>query len=67
MEEQSKEIEVQFGPCCFCGEDISQTDTDPCRVTVETVKGKWQAWYCHGKCFKEKIVEHPMDLSPVYF
>lgn len=67
MEEKSEKVDVHFGPCCFCGENILPTNIDPCRITVETTSGKWQVWFCHGKCFKEKIVDHPMDLSPAHF
>jgi hypothetical protein len=56
------------GPCPFCGEMIAHSDVDPCRVTVETSKGKWQVWSCHAACFKDKIVENPhIDLSPAHF
>jgi hypothetical protein len=65
--ENSNTSNIQFGPCCFCGEGILATDIDPCRITVETVGEKWQVWFCHGKCFKERIVDHPMDLSPAHF
>ncbi len=68
MEENSSNADIQFSPCCFCGENISPTDTDPCRITVETVKDKWQTWFCHSGCFKKRIVEHPqIDLSPAHF
>jgi hypothetical protein len=58
---------VVFGPCCLCGREIEETDTDPCRITVETFKGKWQAWSCHGTCFSDcfkspKIVENPESI-----
>jgi len=32
---------------------------DPCSVTVETGGGKWQAWKCHGACFRQKLAELP--------
>jgi len=67
MEEQSEKADIDFGPCCFCGKNIVSTNIDPCRITVETTSEKWQVWFCHGKCFKERIVDHPMDLSPAYF
>ena len=68
MNENSKNIEVNFSLCCFCGENISTTDIDPCQITVETVKVALQVWFCHSQCFKEKIVEHPeIDLSPAHF
>ncbi|MCL4268047.1 MAG: hypothetical protein KJZ72_00810 [Anaerolineales bacterium] len=68
MEEKSKNTEVCFGLCCFCGEDIISTNIDPCRVTVETVSEKFQIWFCHAECFKNKIFKHPqIDLSPAHF
>ncbi len=45
---EEQPVTVAFGPCCFCGSDIGATETDPCSVTVETVAGKWQVWYCHA-------------------
>jgi hypothetical protein len=60
--------QVSFGPCCFCGQDIKETEIDPCRLTVETSGDKWQVWYCHGACFRDRIVKHPqIDLSPAHF
>jgi len=60
--------EVIFGPCCFCGLQIDQTDIDPCRITVETNKEKWQVWFCHSKCFKDRINKNAeIDLSPAHF
>jgi hypothetical protein len=50
---------IAFGPCCFCGKDIEKSDTDPCRVTVETQKQDGQVWFSHAKCFKERLVELP--------
>jgi hypothetical protein len=68
MNKEPQDTNVQFGPCCFCGEDILQTDTDPCRVTVETARGSWQVWFSHARCFKDRIVKHPqIDLSPAHF
>jgi len=68
MKENSSSPDTQFGPCCFCGENIVSSDADPCRITVETIKGAWQVWFCHGKCFKDRLVDHPqIDLSPAHF
>ncbi|HXD12151.1 MAG TPA: hypothetical protein VN653_18930 [Anaerolineales bacterium] len=67
MDENINKADVRWGPCCFCGEDILPTDIDPCHITVETAGGKWQVWFCHGKCFKDRVVDHPMDLSPAHF
>ena len=50
---------VSWGPCCFCALEIRPTETDPCRVTVETANKKWQLWFCHGVCFKERLANPP--------
>jgi hypothetical protein len=60
--------EVGWGPCCFCGQEIEKTKIDPCRITVECANGLWQVWFCHSKCFKDRISkESPCDLSPAHF
>jgi hypothetical protein len=53
----SKEIPVAFGPCCFCNEQIAESESDPCNVTVETAHGGWQVWFCHAECFKERLAK----------
>jgi hypothetical protein len=53
------ETKVEWGPCCFCGFTILATNVDPCRVTVETSKGRWQVWFCHSACFKERLSARP--------
>lgn len=61
---------VEWGPCCFCGEDIPQSDTDPCRLEVTTSQGKWQVWFCHAACFKKRIFDSPAlmgMLDPAHF
>lgn len=57
---------VQPGPCCFCGQEIPKTVVDPCRVTAETAKGDWQAWFCHAACFRPPLVTDPV-LEPEIF
>jgi hypothetical protein len=52
-------VVIKFGPCCFCGKEIADGETDPCTVTVETAKGMWQVWKCHGACFREQLAEVP--------
>ena len=62
--------EINWGPCCFCGLQIAATNTDPCRVTVETASKKWQLWFCHAACFKQRLTDSPelMGLfDPVHF
>jgi hypothetical protein len=46
---------VPIGPCCFCGEHIVPNSMDPCRLTVETSASRWQIWYCHDRCFHERL------------
>jgi len=63
---------VNFGPCCFCGQQIEKTTTDPCRVTVSVSEddAKWQLWYCHGQCFPARLIELPEApgfFEPHYF
>lgn len=63
-----KDVAVQWGPCCFCGQPIESNDVDPCSVQVSTVEEKWQVWFCHAACFRERIVSTgEMDLSPAHF
>jgi len=65
-----EDVRIEWGPCCFCGLRIATTRIDPCRVTVETEEGKWQLWYCHAACFKERLAalpEHPGFFDPAHF
>jgi len=62
--------ELTWGPCCFCAREISQSAVDPCRVTVETAAGKWQVWFCHAECFKQRLSSQPDVLGaspPAHF
>jgi len=66
----AKESRIEFSPCCFCGTVIEKQGTDPCRITVETVTGKWQVWFCHGACFRQRLAEIPEApglFEPAYF
>jgi hypothetical protein len=67
---------VVFGPCCFCGKSIEEhapeeNAPDPCRITVETAGGKWQVWFCHAACFRERLSNSPDlplgFLDPAHF
>jgi hypothetical protein len=53
---EARDSLVTFGPCCFCGEHIPATDVDPCRVTVETTASAMQVWFCHARCFGDRVV-----------
>jgi hypothetical protein len=63
--------EVVFGPCCFCGQQIESSRTDPCSVVVETADGKVQVWSAHGACFKKRLADPYPDapgfLDPAFF
>ncbi|MBY3116671.1 MULTISPECIES: hypothetical protein [Rhizobium] len=50
---------VVWGPCCLCGKDIDAKSSDPLRLTAETSDGKWQVWFAHASCFKDKLVDPP--------
>ena len=58
---------VLGGPCCFCGQRIEHTAVDPCAVSVETEEGLTQVWFCHGRCFKERLVPNPDVVPPAHF
>jgi hypothetical protein len=55
------------GPCCFCGKRIEHTAVDPCAVSVETEEGLTEAWFCHGRCFKERLVASSDVVPPANF
>jgi hypothetical protein len=65
----SESPRVGFGPCCFCGKPIQPTEIDPCSVTVTTRSDKWQVWYAHANCFRERLaLSNPeIGLSPAHF
>ena len=58
--------QITFGPCCFCGESIEQTDVDPCGVEVVTREEKWQTWFCHASCFRERLIKGKW-MEPAHF
>jgi hypothetical protein len=63
-------VSIVFGPCCFCGKQIAETEIDPCQVTVSTATEKWQTWFCHGACFKERLAalpDSPGFFDPAHF
>ncbi len=63
-------VKVEWGPCCFCGRDISPSEIDPCSVTVSTRGTKWQVWYCHADCFKDRLNSEPKFIGlfdPAHF
>jgi hypothetical protein len=66
----SGEPTVTFGPCCFCAQEIADTATDPCSITVTTRKGLWQVWKCHGECFRARLTNPPDEpdfFEPAHF
>lgn len=32
---------------------------NPLRLTAETSEGKWQVWFAHAACFKDKLIDPP--------
>ena len=70
MSKDGDKTKMEWGPCCFCGGGITSNATDPCRITVETTGEKWQVWFCHGQCFKDRLVQTPdlLDFfAPAHF
>jgi hypothetical protein len=71
MNEREKEVKVEWGPCCFCAQTVENSAVDPCRITVETVDGKWQVWRCHAACFKSRLTDGPPEapgiMEPAHF
>jgi hypothetical protein len=59
-------VNIEWGPCCFCGESIKPTAVEPCRLTIETQNGRSQVWYCHAECFKARLTTIH-DLEPGIF
>jgi hypothetical protein len=51
--------QIDWGPCCFCGFEIFADAIDPCRLTVSTAAEKWQVWFCHAGCFKQRLFDSP--------
>lgn len=64
-------VEVRFGGwCCFCAEEMQESEIDPCEVMVTTASGNAQVWWCHAACFKQRITdptEAPGFFSPAHF
>lgn len=68
--DELENIEVEYGPCCFCGKPIAGKKPDPCSVSVSTNEGLWQGWSCHGRCFRERLTQDPewkALFEPVHF
>ena len=61
-------VQVEFGPCCFCNREITGSDVDPCSVTVSTFGDRWQVWRCHAACFRERLaVREDGFFDPAHF
>lgn len=64
-------VDVVFGgQCCLCGKEIEAGGVDPCEVVVTTAEGRWQTWWCHAQCFKERLtdpLEAPGFFEPAHF
>ncbi|MEI9476062.1 MAG: hypothetical protein WCO26_05765 [Deltaproteobacteria bacterium] len=63
---KEREPDAKTGRCCFCGQVVSETKVDPCRLTVENSRRLSQTWFCHAACFRRKIIGDP-ELEPAYF
>lgn len=48
------QMDIECGSYCLCAKDIEARSPDPLRVIAETSDGKWQDWYAHASCFKDK-------------
>ena len=44
--------------CCFCGEAIAPTPSDPVRMIVPLPDGGTQEFCCHLPCFRKVL--HPL-------
>lgn len=51
----SGEPKVEWGPCCFCGQIISDQQHDLRRVVVSTKDDLWQVWCSHAACVSERV------------
>jgi hypothetical protein len=53
--------------CCFCGAAVSSDHDDYCSVDVNHrgEPDRWQAWWCHGSCFKERLAA-PTDAPDLF-
>jgi hypothetical protein len=53
-------MDISWGPWCFRGKGIDPYEPDPCSITVKTAEeGKWQKWFRHTTCFKERLATLP--------
>jgi hypothetical protein len=56
-------MNTTFYRCCFCNELIQSSNSDPCEIdiliNIDKPKNKQynQIFYCHMRCFKEKLHE----------
>jgi hypothetical protein len=51
--------QVEWGPCCLCGNGIEPKAPDPLTITAETSEAKWQVWFAHSACFRKMLVDPP--------
>jgi len=45
--------------CCFCGETVKKTSTDPVEISISLPDGEAEGLGAHGKCLKEHMKLHP--------
>jgi len=52
--------EYHWEPCCFCGEPIRSSATEPCRLLLERGGASRtrpvSAYFCHEACFRKRVV-----------
>lgn len=54
-------IKPLFFRCCFCGEQITPNEIDPCNINIVANYDKYtpdspsQDFYCHFKCLKDRL------------
>jgi len=52
------------------GEGTPESGCDPRNVVVTPKRGKWQTWFCHGECFKQRLADllsAPGFFDPAHF
>ena len=55
---KTKEQKLKF-QCCFCGETVKKTTTDPVEIGIFLPDGTNQGLWAHGKCIQKNLKLHP--------
>ncbi len=60
--------EYHWEPCCFCGREIRNSATEPCRIWLERPgEGRERAMfehYCHERCFNSRLAQPELMIIP---